>query len=133
MLATDSAEIQRRLRELQEGDHSDKPLDQIERFGLRMLDRMGYETLQACNNVSDPIRYEVWTYETLVWTARRCRAGEWKEALRGWGQAREYYALARTVRHAAEESLTGRTHPCVAGTLDQIHAIQNYLERNAFL
>lgn len=124
MIATDirgAHEIQLRLRELQEGDHSDKPLDQIERFALFMLDRMGYETLQACTATTGPTRDAVWTYETIVWTARQLRAGRWKEAMRGWGQAREYYALAR------------RTHPCVAGTLDQIVAIQQYLERNALL
>jgi hypothetical protein len=110
------AEVQRRLRELQDGNH-DTDEDRIERAGLWELNRMGFESLGSVTSYTGENKYEVWYFETLVWTARRLRGREYREAMRGWGQLHEYKVLARE-------------HGAMLGTsVDHVTTIQNALER----
>ena len=87
--------------------------------------------MRALINYQGKDRWEVWAAESIVWTARRLRAREtslrinppgdtWettqatREALRGWGQIREY------------RSTNGGYLPI--GISDHATAIQNRLE-----
>lgn len=107
------AEVQRRLAELRDGAH-DSDLDRAERFALCALDRAGFETLNVIGYTGSD-RWQVWAYETIVWTARRLRGREYRAALRGWGQLREYVGRC------------GGFLP--GGGSDHVVALQNALER----
>jgi len=39
---------------------------------------------------TDKERLHAWILETLIWTCARLDGGEYREALRGYGQAKEY-------------------------------------------
>lgn len=78
-------EVERRLRELQSGSH-DNPLDQTERSALAWLHVRGIENLASVIHYTGSDKYVVWAAETIVWTVRRLRAKENREAVRGWGQ-----------------------------------------------
>jgi len=109
--------IERRLTELQSGGRN-SDADQIERAGLYALHRLGFETIEqttGCFANENP--YEVWYYETLVWTARRMRAHEIKRVLRGFAQLRTYAAKAE------------ERHFCLGATKDHLVTVSDYLER----
>lgn len=105
------AEIQKRLEELQRKSETD--LDHIERSALAFLHRAGFESLNVIGYTGKD-KYEVWAAETIVWTTRRLRAGEWREALRGYGQLCGY------------KGQNGGFLPI--GISDHVGAIQNALE-----
>jgi hypothetical protein len=83
------AEVQRRLAELRDRGTSDA-LDAAERSALHFLDACGIETLASTIHCTGKDKYAMWAAETIVWTVRRLRAKEYREAIRGWGQLREY-------------------------------------------
>ena len=112
-----ATQIEARIDELR-GKQDD--LDRAELAGLYFLRQVtGVETEEEIRNLinykdtdpNDPTaptrtsRWEVWAAESIVWTARRLRMRErelrlggspydaaqaTREALRGWGQVREY-------------------------------------------
>lgn len=107
--------MQRRLSELQA--RSETEFDRIERAGLYVLDREGFEALGSVTHMSAeaPNRWACWAAETIVWCARRLRNGEFREAMRGYAQLAEY---------------RGRNGGFLPYQMsDQFYAIQNCLEK----
>jgi hypothetical protein len=109
-------EVESRLRELQSRrDLSVYPhLDDAERGALYWLHRAGIENLASTIHYTGPEKWVIWAAETIVWTVRRLRAGENREALRGFGQLKEY------------RGHNGGFLP--AGLSDYVTVIQNELE-----
>jgi hypothetical protein len=56
----------------------------------RFFDGLNLSDVTAHTFSDDKARWHAWTLETLIWTCARLIAGENKEALRGYAQAREY-------------------------------------------
>lgn len=103
-----------RLQELQA--RSGDAFDAMERAGLYFLNISGvtHEDSVEVLSFAGKDKWAVWAADSMVWTARRLRAGEYREAMRGWGQIREY---------------TGRNGGFLpAGLSDHVYAIQNALE-----
>lgn len=107
--------VKPRLDELRAKSDSSE-FDRIERAGLFVLDREGVESCEEVINIpaESKNRWTCWAAETIVWCARQMRVGEWRAAMRGWGQLREY---------------TGRNGGFLPYQMnDQAYAIQNCLE-----
>lgn len=107
------SEVEKRLHELQA--KSETALDHAERAALAWLHAQGVADLQgAVLRVEGPDRWPTWAAEAIVWTVGRIRAGERREALRGFGQIREY------------QGRNGGFLP--VGLSDHVGTIQNLLE-----
>lgn len=87
------SEIELRLNELRGRAVSD--VDRCELAGLCFLNRCDVSTLDSVITYrveTNKDAHAIHAAESIVWTARRIRAGEWREALRGWGQIHHYRA-----------------------------------------
>ena len=69
-----------------------RDLDRVERSALNFLHVHGYtdqaDTIHC--QASDKERWAIWAADSIAWTICRIRAGEWREAVRGYGQIQSY-------------------------------------------
>ena len=91
------------------------PLVSYERSALLHLERLGLTTTDETFNVSDKERWPAWAADSILFAIDELRAGRLREAVRGWGQIREY------------QGRNGEFLP--AGLSDACRAIQNELEK----
>jgi hypothetical protein len=67
------------------------PLVHYERSALLHLERHGIVSLGEVLHIEGSDRWSVWAADSIVFTIDALRAGRHREALRGWGQVREYH------------------------------------------
>lgn len=106
------SEVEKRIAELANRGGDD--LCHSERSALVYLRNAGYEDLASVIRCEGKERYPVWAAESIVWTCRRLRAKEWREAVRGMAQIFEY------------KGRNGGFLP--AGLSDHANMISNYIQ-----
>jgi hypothetical protein len=115
--------IETRLRELQALEQGTN-LDSVERVALYTLHTFAPSVILLDQvtliGADRPDRWVLWVCECLVFCARSLRKKQHREALRGWGQVREYIGRnggflpaplsdhAVTIQNALEELIAPR-------------------------